>query len=502
MKTIKLIENTTKIVLLAMAGIVLNGEVFAQQTPISNFYNFNEYLLNPAEAGFKDKLYGTASHRIQWQGLEGAPTSTFFGIHGMLNEKMGLGGKIVVDQTDILKQFNAALSYAYRIRLNEKARLNFGVSGQVIQNSISFGDAVVGNLADEVVNGGDESGVNFDAEAGIMLEYGKAKLGIASSHLFQSGVDYNIPDNNGTGTFERIRQFNAYGSYEFGLSENWTLEPFAIVRNQGVESFQLDVNALAAWKETLYLGAGYRQEAGYIGRVGFQVTDQLIAAYAYEFSNTGVASFSNGSHEFMLGYRIKNKKKVVEKPMAEEKIPMKKEEEKIMEEKLKKEEKVIKEVPEQVKEVIKETPPTPPTPPVKEVVKETTPTPPAPPVKKEEDIALEDLALDIKFEYATSDHGNSTIDKDPSLEKVAAYLAKNPSKKVRIEGHTCDLGNDEVNTRYSLQRANTVKAYLLKKGVKESQMEIKAVLDKEPLLPNNSEENRRQNRRVELEIID
>ena len=63
------------------------------------------------------------------------------------------------------------------------------------------------------------------------------------------------------------------------------------------------------------------------------------------------------------------------------------------------------------------------------------------------------------------------------------------------------MGNDEVNTRYSLQRANTVKQYLLKKGVLENQMELKAMRDTEPLVPNTSIENRKQNRRVEIRLI-
>ena len=475
-------NKINKKVIVALVGIAISGTVLAQQTPISNFYNFNEYLLNPAEAGFKDKLAGTASHRIQWQGIEGAPTTTFFGIHGMLNEKMGLGGKIVVDQTDILKQFNAALSYAYRIKINEKARLNYGVSGQVVQNSIGYNDAVVGNLVDEVVNVGDESGVSFDAEAGIMLEYGRGKIGLASSHLFESGVDYNLPDDRGTGTFERIRQFNAYGSYEFDLSESWTLEPFAIVRNQGVESFQLDVNALAAWKETLYLGAGYRQEAGFIGRLGFQVTDQIIAAYAYELSGNGVASYSNGSHEFMLGYRIKNKKqKAPEKVMIPEPVKeMKKEEPKVVVEKPKMEEKLVEKAPEPIKEVVKKV--LPPTPKKIEKTKEVT----------------EMFREKIVFSF----EGNKIPESiKTDLDKIAKVLVNNRKERVRVEGHTSTDGTEAQNQVVSVRRANLVKNYLISKGVNTGQIETKAMLSRELLVPDTTLENKKINRRAEIELI-
>jgi type IX secretion system PorP/SprF family membrane protein len=472
-----------------IASVLVCSAAVAQQTSLSNFYNFNEYLLNPAEAGANNFIEGTASHRIQWQGIEGAPTTTFFGMHGAVNEKMGIGAKITVDQTDILKQFNAALSYAYRIKLNEKANLSFGVSGMMVQNSVGYGDAVVGNLADEVVNGGSESGIAFDAEAGVMLQYHKFRFGVASAHLFESGVGYDLPGNGGEGTFERVRQFSAYTSYEFDLSDNWKVEPFVLVRNQGVESLQFEVNALTTWKEILHLGAGYRQEAGFIGRVGFQITDQIVAAYAYEMGTTGVASYSNGSHEFMLGYRLASrakKAKDVKKELAPEPIAKKVEELKLKPIVVQPTKEVV-----QLKDVVEH---------VKEEV--VTPVPPKPSVgEKKEVMKTPVFEKDIKFEFETSEKENSTINKNESLDEIAAYLVKNRSKRALIKGHTCDMGNDEVNTFYSNQRANTVKQYLLSKGVNEKQMEIKAMLDREPLVPNISIANRQKNRRVEVELI-
>ena len=295
-------HNNMKKLIIAFIGIVAaSTAIQAQQTPLSNFYNFNEYLINPAQAGYRNQLEGSASHRIQWQGIDGAPRTSFVGVHGALNDKMGLGAKIMVDQTDILQQFSAALSYAYRIQINDDSKISFGISGMALQNSINYGDAVIGNYADEVITGGDQDGMTFDAEAGILYEMKKFKLGLSTSHLFESGVEYDVPDEDRTATFERIRQINGYSSYLFDLSDNWDLEPFIMIRNQGPESFQYEVNALSSYKQSLFLGLGYRQEAGYIARAGFQITDQLIAAYAYEFASSGVASYSGGSHEFMLG---------------------------------------------------------------------------------------------------------------------------------------------------------------------------------------------------------
>jgi outer membrane protein OmpA-like peptidoglycan-associated protein len=365
----------------------------------------------------------------------------------------------------------------------------------MVQNSVGYGDAVVGDLADDVVNGGEENGMAFDAEAGIMLQYQKFRVGLSSAHLFESGVGYNLPDDRGEGTFERIRQFSAYTSYEFDLSDNWELEPFVMVRNQGVESFQFEVNALTTWKETLYLGLGYRQEAGIIGRVGFQITDQIVAAYAYEMGTAGVASYSGGSHEFMLGYKLGKRAKGAPKvadvpvPVAPKKVVVEKVVEPIVKEVVEAPKKVV----EEIKEVEKIVPPTPPV-----VVEKPKVTPKVEPVveKKTIDESVFDKKIVFSFEGT-----NIPDDIKKDLDLIAKELVSHPNQRVRIRGHTCDMGNDEVNTTYSNQRANTVKTYLLKKGVKANQMEIKAVLDREPLVPNTSLENRKKNRRAEIELI-
>ncbi len=482
MKTVNTIQEKMKKLIVSFIILFICSAGFAQQTPSSNFYNFNNYLLNAAEAGADNQLEGTASHRIQWQGIEGAPTTTFLGIHGALNEKMGLGGKIVVDQTDILKQFNAALSYSYRIMINEKAKLNFGLSAMMVQNSVSYGDAVIGDLADDVINGGDQSGVTFDAEAGIMLQYGNGKVGIASSHLFESGVNYDLPDNGGTGTFERVRQFRAYGAYEFTLNKEWDLEPLAIIRNQGVGSFQFEINAMSSWKETLYLGVGYRQEAGMIARAGFQVTDKLIAAYAYEFSGSGVASYSGGSHEFMIGYKIgkavkaeQPKKELVPEPIVE------KVEEKIEE---KKSEPVVEEVPEPIQEEVVEIPE-----PVEEVIE---------PVAEEPTEIETFFAKEIVFSFESKQIPENI---KPDLNKIASILVKYPETRVRVEGHTSTDGTDAQNQIVSERRAKLVKDYLIAQGVKEHQIETKAMLYRELLVPDTTLENKKINRRAEIELI-
>jgi outer membrane protein OmpA-like peptidoglycan-associated protein len=319
-------------------------------------------------------------------------------------------------------------------------------------------------------------------------------------------VDYDLPGGNGT--FARIRQFSAYGSYLFDLSDSWDIEPFALVRNQGPGSFQYELNALTSWKQTLFLGVGYRQAAGFIGRLGFQITDHLIAAYAYEFSNSGIVSRSSGSHEFMVGYKVNRPKK----DKSVEKVEEQKSEEKLAEKPVVKQEKVEEEMAVIEDQVALEVKPVEEVEPIEIVVKQENPVVVEKTIEKKEKLTTvestktvftpaekEILSTKVVFEFEKSTLSDETRN---NLDKMVKVLNDNPNAKVIVEGHTCNMGSDEVNTRYSLLRANKVKDYFLNKNVNPAQIETKAMRDTQPLVPNTSIANREKNRRVEIEIVE
>ena len=87
-------------------------------------------------------------------------------------------------------------------------------------------------------------------------------------------------------------------------------------------------------------------------------------------------------------------------------------------------------------------------------------------------------------------------------EKVAA-LRQYPNIRVNINGHTCDIGADDVNQRVGMERAQRARDYLISQGISENRILIlTSKRDTEPLVPNSSEENRKTNRRVQLLIVD
>ena len=88
----------------------------------------------------------------------------------------------------------------------------------------------------------------------------------------------------------------------------------------------------------------------------------------------------------------------------------------------------------------------------------------------------------------------------PKLNDVVTILNENPSYKVQIDGHTDSQGKDEYNQTLSDQRAASVKAYLVSKGVDESRLSSTGYGETKPVADNNTAAGRAKNRRVEMTL--
>jgi OmpA-OmpF porin, OOP family len=84
---------------------------------------------------------------------------------------------------------------------------------------------------------------------------------------------------------------------------------------------------------------------------------------------------------------------------------------------------------------------------------------------------------------------------------VVPVLKRNPEVRVRIDGHTDSRGNAASNQKLSERRAESVRNFLVKHGIKASRLEARGFGETQPIAPNDTAENLLKNRRTELTVI-
>ncbi|HEX8040404.1 MAG TPA: OmpA family protein [Chryseosolibacter sp.] len=87
-----------------------------------------------------------------------------------------------------------------------------------------------------------------------------------------------------------------------------------------------------------------------------------------------------------------------------------------------------------------------------------------------------------------------------SLDKVVRYLLERPDLKVRLSGHTDDVGSAEYNAVLSSRRAKSAAAYLVAEGIAEERVTTHGYGESRPLTTENGKSAREVNRRVEIEF--
>ena len=99
------------------------------------------------------------------------------------------------------------------------------------------------------------------------------------------------------------------------------------------------------------------------------------------------------------------------------------------------------------------------------------------------------------FEFDSAKLRSEEIGK---LNEVVSFAEKYKDAQLKSDGHTCSIGTEAYNQKLSERRAESVKAYLIKKGVAADRITTAGYGESKPMADNKTREGRELNRRVEV----
>jgi type IX secretion system PorP/SprF family membrane protein len=307
--------------LLFIVLFAFGKNVQSQQDITFSMYNFNPLFVNPATAGYQDKQWLSALGRYQWVGIEGAPQSAVISYQTPLkNENIAIGALVKYDALGLMKNMGVDLSFAYRIKMNEKTRLSLGLMGSLFHyndqrrdaSGVAVNDPTLTNISAFIPNFG----------AGAYLFSDRYFLGVSAPHLLNLRI--TDPQAATTGaTLSRIyNHYFASAGYVFGKEGGVKFKPTAFFKVSENASANMDINANILLQDRFWFGLGYRTGGDVINENGvFQslgslrgesavatfkmmATSFMEIGYSYDYPLQRLSVQNTGSHEIYVGMEL------------------------------------------------------------------------------------------------------------------------------------------------------------------------------------------------------
>ena len=315
-----------KIYILGLIVIVSEMSV-AQQLPIYNQYNYNQFVYNPALSGKTKVSVMTLLHRNQWSGVDGAPETSLISFNSSEQERnVGYAVYMYNDKTGVLSTTSFYGSYSYSFTAAEGFDISLGLSGGAINKGVDATSIRVTDPNDPVLNTDISGKTVFDFNFGFNLSYEGFDFGFAAPQLFANSVDYS-ESNNTDVSLKLQRHYISNLSYTYPLEmkslgklgNGMTLKPQVLARiapllerskDEGFSTkpssykAQFDIHTMVDLPELGWVGLGYRTEMGVIANLGVNITRDLSVGYSYEFNTSEVSSELGSTHELALIYRF------------------------------------------------------------------------------------------------------------------------------------------------------------------------------------------------------
>lgn len=295
--------------------LTFSFKVFAQQDPMYTKYMFNKLVINPAYAGSKDRASAIMLYRAQWTGFEGAPKTAAFSIHSPLSgeaSKVGLGLSIVNDIIGISNDTEITGHYAYRTKLG-RGRLSMGLSAQIKRRQMDWTNTNPTIQDDPSIPFVDTDIFLPNFGVGFYYDTDYFFASLSAPRLLQNKLDFN--GNSVSFTSEARQKRHYYGMLGgiFQVNPDILFKPSILAKFEPASPFELDINMSVLFYETFWLGGTWRSGDSFDVIVHFFIKDMRIG-YAHDFTLTRLNAHHNGSHEIMIGFDLKKKKRGLDHP--------------------------------------------------------------------------------------------------------------------------------------------------------------------------------------------
>ena len=286
--------------LVVLIGLCSLQSIQAQQDSQHTQYMYNPVNFNPAYAGARDVLSIFGMHRTQWVGLDGAPVTNNVSVHTPITAtNIGAGLSFTNDRIGPSDENTISADISYTVQASDTYRLAFGLKATANLLSVDFTKL-------NQMPGDPELEFNIDNRfspnigAGIFFYSENTYLGLSVPNFLETR---HFDGEINSVARERMHYYLIAG-HVFDLNPSLKFKPSLLTKTVNHAPLQVDVSANFLFNEKFTIGIAYRWSAALSAMVGFQITEGLLAGYAYDSETTRLADYNSGSHEIFLRFEL------------------------------------------------------------------------------------------------------------------------------------------------------------------------------------------------------
>jgi type IX secretion system PorP/SprF family membrane protein len=312
---------------------------YAQQKPHYTQYIQNQYIINPALSGIEMYADVKLSHRHQWVGIDDGPITSYFSIQGPLgnvaekdipttlrmpssnsrdkeywnNYKSsaahhGWGLQLIRDRTGPLTHLGGQLTYAYHIPVNDVINFSAGVGVGASQLRLDPSKLRFATTVDPAVYTTNIiNKIRPDISAGVYLYGPSLFAGISAQQLVPGKIEFA---DNITRTINGKAVPHLFGivGYRTMIGDEINIIPSILLKYVKPAPIQPELNVKLQYLDVAWAGASYRYKDGVAAMVGFIIGNNANLSYSYDYTTSGLQTYSRGTHEVIIGFYIKNRR--------------------------------------------------------------------------------------------------------------------------------------------------------------------------------------------------
>ncbi|MGS2737709.1 PorP/SprF family type IX secretion system membrane protein [Sinomicrobium sp. M5D2P17] len=285
------------IIVLALLGSWIS---YGQQESQYTQYMYNTMSVNPAYAGTRGVMSIFGLYRSQWVGLDGAPKTAQLSVHSPISRQgHGLGLSVINDEIGPSRDTYVNASFSYKLQLDPFTWLNLGIMAGGSFLEVNYDKLNVHDPDDPSLSGR-LSRFSPNIGAGAYLHSDHWYVGLSVPALLETRFYDDIQQSMA----KEKMHFYLIGGYVFDLDHNWKFKPAALIKAVSGAPLAVDVSANVLYNESFTVGAAYRWDAGLSGLAGFQVNDNLMIGYAYDFDTSRLGNYNSGTHEVFIRFEF------------------------------------------------------------------------------------------------------------------------------------------------------------------------------------------------------